>query len=325
MKICIYGAGAIGGYIAVQLVNAGYDVTLIARGQHLDAIRKNGLTLHIDGEIRSAHCEATDDPSSLGVQDYVLVTLKSHSLPGIVDSMQPLLGPDTTVVSAVNGLPWWYCHGLESPLGERHIEAVDPGGNIWRTIGPERALGCVVYPSAEIVSPGVVRHVSDNKLSLGEPDGTRSQRVKSLAAALMDAGFKAPVRTHLRDEIWIKLWGNLSFNPLSALTGANLDALAKDPGTRMIARQMMLEAQAIGERIGVRFSIDVDQRIAGAAAVGAHRTSMLQDLDLGRPLETGALVESVQELGHLVQLPTPTIDIIHAMLLQRIAVRDAGG
>ena len=230
MKICIYGAGAIGGYIVVQLANAGFDVTLIARGQHLDAIRKNGLTLHIDGEIRSAQCEATDDPSSLGVQDYVLVTLKSHSLPGIVNSMQPLLGPDTAVVSAVNGIPWWYCHGLESPLGERHIEAVDPGGHIWRTIGPERALGCVVYPSAEIVSPGILRHISDNKLSLGEPDGARSQRVKSLAAALMEAGFKAPVRTHLRDEIWIKLWGNLSFNPLSALTGANLDALAKDPG-----------------------------------------------------------------------------------------------
>ena len=323
MKICIFGAGAIGGYLGVQLAAAGFDVSLVARGAHLAAIKANGLTLEIDGTVRTVRFTATDDPASLGVQDYLIITLKAHSVPGIVKSIQPLLGPSTSVVSAVNGIPWWYCHGLDSPLGERHIEAVDPGGEIWRSIGPERALGCVVYPSAEIVAPGVVRHISDNKFSLGEPNGAKSERIKTLAGAFIEGGLKAPVRPRLRDEIWIKLWGNLSFNPLSALTGATLDTLATDPGTRMVARQMMVEAQAVGEKLAVRFSVDVDKRIAGAAAVGAHRTSMLQDLDLGRPLEVGALVESVQELGRLVELPTPTIDIIHALLTQRIAVRDA--
>ncbi len=319
MKICIYGAGAIGGYIAVQLTTTGHDVSLVARGPHLAAIEERGLTLKIDGQEKQANFEATDDPSMLGIQDYVLITLKAHSLPGIVPDLQPLLGPETTVVSAVNGIPWWYCYGLE--LGE-HIEAVDPGGVIWNGVGPERALGCVVYPSAEIESPGVIRHISDNKFSIGEPSGEKSERATEFASILIDAGFKAPVRPRLRDEIWIKLWGNLAFNPLSVLTGEDLQTLATEKETRDFARQMMLEAQAIGENVGARFAVDVDRRIAGAAAVGAHRTSMLQDFELGRPLEIGALVEVVQELGHMVQLPTPTIDKVHAQLKQRIADRD---
>ena len=321
MKICIYGAGAIGGYIAVQLAGADHEVSLVARGPHLAAIKDKGLTLKIDGQEKIERFNATDDPATLGTQDYVLVTLKAHSLPTVVPDLQPLLGPETSVVSAVNGIPWWYCHGLD--LGERHIEAVDPGGVIWNGIGPERALGCVVYPSAEIESPGVIRHISDNKLSLGEPSGEKSERASAFAAILMEGGFKAPVRTRLRDEIWIKLWGNLSFNPLSVLTGANLYTLATEPGTRAVARQMMLEAQAIGEALGVRFVVDVDKRIDGAAAVGAHRTSMLQDFELGRPLETGALVEAVQELGRITQFPTSTIDMIYSLLTQRIAIRDS--
>ena len=322
MKICIFGAGAIGGYLGVELARSGCEVSLIARGPHLAAIRENGLTLEIGDETHRVDLDATDDPAALGPQDYVIVTLKAHSIPGVVSTMLPLLGPQTAVVSAVNGIPWWYCHKLDSPLSERHVESVDPGGEIWRTVGPERALGCVVYPAAVVARPGVIRHLSDSKFSLGEPSGDKSDRVKTLAAALIQAGLKAPVRPRLRDEIWIKLWGNLSFNPLSVLTGANLGTLATDSGTRQVARRMMLEAQAVGESLGVRFAVDVDKRIDGAAAVGAHRTSMLQDFDLGRPLETGALVESVQELGRSTKTPTPTIDMIHALLVQKVAVRD---
>lgn len=322
MRVCIYGAGAIGGFLAARLASSA-EITLVARGPHLKAMQSQGLTLEAGGETSTIPVHATDKAASLGVHDYVIVTLKAHSLPGIVEDLQPLLGPETTVISAVNGIPWWYTHGLDSKHAERSLESIDPGGTIWNSIGPERAVGCVVYPSAEIVSPGVIRHVSDTKFSLGEPDGQKSDRVRTLAKLLIDCGLKAPVRPRLRDEIWIKLWGNLAFNPLSVLTGADLHTLATTPGTQRIAKDMMLEAQSIGEALGIRFSVDVDRRIAGAAAVGAHRTSMLQDFDLGRPLEIGALISSVQELGSLVSVPTPTINMVHDLLVQRVAIRDA--
>ena len=316
MRICIYGAGAIGGYLGVQLSLAGHDVTLIARGPHLEAMRANGLKLLIGDEERVAHPRCTGDPSEAGPQDYVIVTLKAHSVPRVVDAMQPLLGPDTAVVSAVNGVPWWYFYKLEGPWEDRRIESVDPGGVQWDGIGPDRAIGCVVYPACDVPEPGVIRHISGDRFTLGEPSGEKTERVVQLGKAMVDAGFKAPVR-NIRDEIWVKLWGNLCFNPISALTEATLDVVATEPGTRTVARAMMLEAHAIGEKLGVRFKVDVDKRIDGAAAVGAHRTSMLQDLTLGRPMEIDALVTAVQEMGRLVEIPTPTIDVVLSLVQQR--------
>ncbi len=319
MKICIYGAGAIGGYLGAQLALAGEEVTLIARGPHLAAMQKNGLRLLIDGEERVARPCCTDDPSEAGPQDFVIVTLKAHSAPAVVAPMQPLLGPETAVVSAVNGVPWWYFYQLEGPWRDHRLESVDPGGVQWDGIGPERAIGCVVYPATEVVEPGVIQHLNGNRFTLGEPSGEKTARVRALAGALIAAGFRAPVR-RIRDELWVKLWGNLSFNPLSALTLETLDNVATDAGTRGVAKAMMLEAQAIGEKLGARFPVDVEKRIDGAAAVGAHRTSMLQDLERGRPMEIDALVTAVQEMGRLVELPTPTIDVILALVRQRARV-----
>jgi 2-dehydropantoate 2-reductase len=236
--------------------------------------------------------------------------------------MAPLIGNHTTIVSGVNGIPWWYFYGIEGPLANTRLESVDPGGAQWEGFGPERVLGCVVYPAAEVVEPGVVRHIEGNRFSLGEPSGEKSERALRLSDALQAVGLKAPVRPRIRDEIWVKLWGNLSFNPISALTHATLDVLCTDAGTRGVAREMMLEAQAIAESLGVKFPIDVDRRIDGGAAVGAHRTSMLQDLDAGRPMEIDALVTSVQELGRLTGIATPTIDTVLALV--RLRARVAG-
>ena len=324
MKITVFGAGAIGGYLAVPLAEAGHEISLVARGPHLAAIQADGLTLETAESTRTIRLPANDDPSVFGPQDVVFVTLKAHSIPAVVPAIRELLGPETMVVSAVNGIPWWYFHGLPGDFAERHVEAVDPEGVIWNGIGAERAIGCVVYPSTEITAPGHIRHLADNKLTLGEPSGERSERVKALSKALIEAGFKAPVRPRIRDEIWVKLWGNLSFNPLSALTLATLDTLATSSRTRPVARAMMHEAQCVGERLGVRFAVDIERRIDGAAEVGAHRTSMLQDLEADRPLETGALVGAVQELGQTVGVATPTIDLVMALLAERIASRDAG-
>jgi 2-dehydropantoate 2-reductase len=320
MKICIFGAGAIGGYMGAKLAQAGADVSLVARGPHLKAMRENGLTLIEEGERTTVKVTASDDPAELGHQDYVVVTLKAHSVPGVVDKMLPLLGPDSTVVSGVNGVPWWYFHKLEGPYEGTRLSAVDPGNKQWDGFGPDRVLGCVVYPAAEVIEPGVVNHIEGNRFSLGEPSGEKSDRAVALSQALGAAGLKAPVRPRIRDEIWVKLWGNLSFNPISALTHATLDVLCTDPGTRAVARGMMVEAQEIAEKLGVKFPIDVDRRIDGGAAVGAHRTSMLQDLDMGRPMEIDALVTVVQELGKLTGTATPTVDIVQALVRLRAQV-----
>jgi 2-dehydropantoate 2-reductase len=319
MRICIYGAGAIGGHLGAKLARGGAAVSLVARGAHLEAMRTDGLTLIEDGERTTTPVTATAEPAELGPQDYVVVTLKAHQVPGVVEAMRPLLGPDTCVVTAVNGVPWWYFYRLEGPYEDHRLETVDPGGVQWDGIGPERVLGCVVYPAAEVTAPGVVTHLEGDRYSLGEPSGERSARAQALSKTLQAAGLKAPVRPKIRDELWVKLWGNLAFNPLSALTGATLDVLATDPGTRAVARRMMLEAQTIAETLGVRFAIDVDQRIDGAASVGAHKTSMLQDLERGRPLELDALVTAVQELGKITETPTPTIDTVLALIKLRAA------
>lgn len=322
MKVCIFGAGAIGGYVGVKLAKAGADVSLVARGPHLSAMQEKGLTLIEEEETTTVSVTASDDPTTLGVQDYVIVTLKAHSVPPVVSKMAPLIGPNTTIVSGVNGVPWWYFHQLEGEHEGTRLESVDPGNVQWDGFGPDRVLGCVVYPAAEVIEPGVIKHIEGNRFSLGEPDGSKSERALALSKILSDAGLKAPVRPKLRDEIWVKLWGNLSFNPISALTHATLDVLCTDEGTRAVARNMMLEAQEIAERLGVKFPIDVDRRIAGGAAVGAHRTSMLQDLDQGRPMEIDALVASVQELGRVTNLPTPTIDTVLGLV--RLRARTAG-
>ena len=323
MKICIFGAGAIGGYLAVKLVQAGADVSLVARGPHLAAMKANGLTLiEEDGAPVTVPVTASDNPAELGPQDYVIVTLKAHSVPPVVDRMQPLIGAQTTIVSGVNGVPWWYFHKQGGPFEGTRLASVDPGNAQWNGFGPDRVLGCVVYPAAEVIEPGVIKHIEGNRFSLGEPDGSKSDRAVALSQALAAAGLKAPVRPRIRDEIWVKLWGNLSFNPISALTHATLDVLCTDPGTRAVARGMMLEAQEIAERLGVKFPIDVERRIDGGAAVGAHRTSMWQDLDAGRPMEIDALVTAVQELGLLTATPTPTIDTVLALV--RLRAKSAG-
>lgn len=322
MKIAIYGAGAIGGYMGAKLAATDAEITLIARGPHLKAMQDNGLKLIEDGAETVVHPRATDDPADAGPQDYVIVTLKAHSGPGVVGPMQPLLGPETAVVTAVNGLPWWYFHEHGGDLAGTQMESVDPGGVQWDGIGPARAIGCVVYPAAEVPEPGVIAHIAGNRFTLGEPDGSESERVEKLAAAMIAGGLKAPVRPKIRDDIWVKLWGNLCFNPISALTHETLEVIATDPGTRAVAKAMMLEAQEIGEKLGVRFPIDVEKRIDGAAGVGAHKTSMLQDLERGRPMEIDALVTAVQELGRLTGIATPAIDTVLALVIQR--ARQAG-
>ncbi len=320
MKICIYGAGAIGGFLAVELENAGVDVSCIARGPHLSAMQKHGLRLRIDGIEKTAKIKCSDDPGDFGPQDYVIITLKAHSAAAVADRVAPLLNPDTGVVTAQNGVPWWYFYKLEGPWQDRRLKSVDPGDKQWKHIGPQRAIGCVVYPSAEVIEPGVVKHIEGNRFSLGEPSGEKTERVQRLSKVLIDSGLKAPVR-RIRDEIWLKLWGNLAFNPISALTQATLDVIAgESPGTRDVARAMMLEAQAIGERLGARFAVDVEKRIDGAAKVGAHKTSMLQDLERGRPLEIDALLTVVREMGNIVGVQTPTINMVLALLQQRARV-----
>lgn len=322
MKICVFGAGAIGGYMGVKLAEAGADVSLVARGPHLAAMKTNGLRLIEESGETTVQVTASDDPADLGPQDYIIVTLKAHSVPPVVSKMAPLIGPETTIVSGVNGVPWWYFHKIGGDLEGTRLSTVDPGNAQWDGFGPDRVLGCVVYPAAEVPEPGVIKHIEGNRFSLGEPDGSKSDRALALSKALGAAGLKAPVRPRLRDEIWVKLWGNLSFNPISVLTHATLDVLCTDPGTRAVARGMMLEAQAIAEKLGVKFPIDVERRIDGGAAVGAHRTSMLQDLDQGRPMEIDALVTSVQELGRITETPTPTIDTVLA--LTQLRARSAG-
>ncbi len=320
MKICIYGAGAIGGYMGVQLARAGAEVSLIARGPHLEAMKKNGLKLLIDGEERVEHLNCTSDPKELGPQDYVIIALKAHSVPNVVDAMQPLLGNDTSVVTAVNGVPYWYFYKFGGQYEGRTLETIDPGGKQWQGLRPERAIGCIVYPATEVVEPGVIQHVYGDKFPIGEPSGEKTARIEKLAEVMNAGGLRAPVMENIRDELWLKLWGNLCFNPISALTHATLDIIASDPGTRAVAKAMMLEAQDIATKQGVHFRVDVERRINGAGAVGAHKTSMLQDLERGRPMEIEPLVTVVQEMGRMMDVSTPTLDVVLALIQQRAKI-----
>ena len=317
MRIAVMGAGSVGGYLGGMLSRGGNDVTLIARGPHLEAMQNNGLTLIKEGESRTVEVSCTEDPTEAGPQDYVIITLKAHSVAGSVKQMLPLLGPETPVVTAQNGIPWWYFHKLQGSWEGHQLESADPAGKIWEILGPERAIGCVVYPSCEMVKPGVIRHIQGKRFMLGEPDGGRSDRLMALSKALTAAGLKAPVRTKIRDDIWLKLWGNVSLNPVSVLTLATLGQITADKGVRGVVRNMMTEAQSVAAQLGVQFPVDVEKRIGWAADVGAHKTSMLQDLEMSRPMEIDALVSTVAEMGRLVDVPTPTIDVVLSLVRLR--------
>jgi 2-dehydropantoate 2-reductase len=320
MKICIVGAGAIGGYLAVQLARAGEEVAVIARGAHLEAIRARGLRLQLaDGEHVATNIRATDDMGELGAQDVVVAAVKAPALPALAPAMRALYGPDTLLVPAQNGIPWWYFFKHGGPYERRRVEAVDPDGVLEANVEVERIVGCVVYPAAEIAAPGVIRHIEGNRFILGELDGARSDRVTALAKAFVRAGLKAPVSTKIRSDIWVKLWGNAVFNPISALTRGTLADITGYPLTRTLARQMMAEVQAVAERLGIEFAIGIEQRIAGAEQVGAHKTSMLQDIEARKSTEVDALLGAVAELGRLVEVPTPALDALYACvkLLER--------
>ena len=314
MKIAVVGAGAIGGYLGARLALAGEDVTFIARNRNLEAINARGFKLiEEDGRERTAtDVRAVQRMADAGAQDAVLLTVKAHQVADLLPELRALFGPQTAVVTMINGIPWWYFHKLAGAHEGRGLTSVDPDGRIAAAIEPERVIGSVVYPAAELLQPGVVKVIEGNRFTIGEPDGSRSERIEALSQALMKAGFKAPVSKDIRSEIWIKLWGNLSFNPISALTHATLEDICRFPPTRALAAAMMTEARSVAEALGVKFKITLEQRIAGAEAVGAHKTSMLQDVEHGRALELEALVGSVVELGRIAAVPTPTIEAVYA-------------
>ncbi len=315
-KICIFGAGAIGGYMAHALIKAGADVSLIARGPHLEGLRDNGLTLIKEGVAETLPVRATDTPEELGRQDYVISALKAHSVAPVIDRFKPLLADHTALVPAVNGIPWWYFYkaGSDSAMENRWLETSDPGGVQWAAFGPERAIGCVVYPACEISAPGQITLKSGDRFTLGEPDGQRSERVMKLSELMRAGGLRAPVKPGLRDEIWIKLWGNCSFNPVSALTGASLDLIGNDPASRAVIRDAMIECRKVGLAVGARFNVDIERRIQGGADIIGHKPSTRHDVELGRPMELDALTSTVLELARCLEIETPTLNAISALV-----------
>jgi 2-dehydropantoate 2-reductase len=302
--------------LAACLHDAGADVSLIARGPHLKAIKENGLKLEINGEMRSFNLNASDDPEDFGQQDYVIIALKAHGIIHITESIQPLLGPETAVVSAVNGLPWWYFHkaNTNTVLDDKPLISVDPEASIWTKIGPKRAIGCVVYPACEISKPGIITHIEGNRISLGEPSGESTKRIKTLSDLMIRGGLKAPQKKRIRDEIWIKLWGNCSFNPVSALTGASLDKIAEDLETRKLVAEIMSECKQVGEALSIRFAVSIEDRINGAGRIIGHKPSTRQDIEMGRPLEIDPLVTALIEIAKQLQIDTPRLVSISALL-----------
>lgn len=317
MKITIFGAGAIGGYLAARLHDAGIEVSVVARGAHLAAIRANGLAWESGGQRKVARLPASDKAEELGPQDYVFVTLKANALPAAAPEIAKLMGPQTTLVTSANGIPYWYFYGMNGPWRNYVVECVDPGGRLWQFLPPSQAIGCIVFQAAEVIAPGIVRHTYSNRFSLGEPDGSKSVRVEALSQTLSKAGLNAPVCANIRDEIWLKLWGNLAFNPMSALTGLTVDRLAFQPDLRAAARSMMEEAARVAEALGARFSMNIEERMDLTGSVGAHKTSMLQDLERGRPMEIDALLGAVVEFGRLTGKSVPLCAAVLAMLRGR--------
>ena len=327
MKIAIIGAGAIGGYVGVKLALSGEDVTFVVRGANLDAIRKNGMKLVMsDGsEHVASRVKATNDYAAAGAQDMVILAMKAHQVEAVANDVPKLYGPDTVVVTMQNGIPYWYFHQHGGELAGSTVRSVDPTGVIGRQIPAERVIGCVVYPASELIAPGVVKHIEGDRFPVGELDGSSSVRVAKVSQCFTQAGFKAPVLDDIRAEIWLKLWGNLTFNPISALTRSTLLDICQYPRTRELAAAMMTEAQTIAHKLGITFRMGLEKRIAGAEKVGRHKTSMLQDVEAGRAPEIEALVGAVVELGRLTHTRTPHIDAVYALTKLLAETIAAGG
>ena len=322
MKFAIVGAGAIGAFLGARLAQAGEDVYLIARGPHLRGMQAHGVCVRSPEGNFKAHPTATADYGSIGPVDFVFLTVKAHSLTEIAPQLSPLLGPETAVVSAQNGIPWWYFQNHGGPWEGTRLESVDPGGIISEAIDPHRIIGCIVYPSAVIIQPGVIEHIEGNRFAIGELDGASSDRCKRLASILIKAGFRCPIRRHIRHDLWVKLLGNVVFNPMSALTGVTLVEMATHPEASAVSRAAMAEADAVAHGLGVELSVTIDQRMAGAEQVGRHKTSMLQDIEMGRPLELESIVGAVLELGDKQGIPMPHTRTLYActkLLAQRLS------
>ncbi len=316
MKICVVGAGAIGGLIGVKLHNSGQDVTLIARGPHLQAIRQHGLKLQMnDGTNDVAQgVAATDKMAEVGEQDVVILGLKAHQIAPVVDEIRTLFSPDTTVLTTQNGIPWWYFQRHGGEFEGRVVRAVDPDGILASKIEPERILGCIAYPAAEITQPGSIRHIEGMRFPVGELDGSESERAKVISQSLIDAGFKSPILDNIRAEMWLKAWGNLTFNPISALTHSTLVDICQFAPSRALAASMMKEAQDIAGKLGITFRLPLEKRIDGAEKVGKHKTSMLQDVEAGKALEIEALLGAVVEFGKLTETPIPSLEAVYALI-----------
>jgi 2-dehydropantoate 2-reductase len=316
MKIAIIGAGAIGGYVGTRLALAGEDVTFIVRGANLDAIRRHGMKLVMgDGSVQVAtNVKATNDYAQAGPQDLVILAMKAHQVEDVAEQVPRLLGPNTAVVTMQNGIPYWYFHQHGGALAGSRVHSVDPTGKVGALIPAERVIGCVVYPASELIAPGVVKHIEGDRFPLGEPDGSTSERVQRVSACFERAGFKAPVLADIRAEIWLKLWGNLTFNPISGLSHSTLVDICQYPLSRDLAAAMMREAQAVAHKLGITFRVTLEKRIAGAEKVGKHKTSMLQDIEAGRAPEIDALVGAVVELARLTETPTPHIDTVYSLV-----------
>jgi 2-dehydropantoate 2-reductase len=315
MKIAIIGVGAIGGYVGIRLALAGEDVTFIARGANLAALRSQGIRMvGADGKEEVVpRVKATDNYADAGPQDIVVLAMKAHQVEAVTGEVPKLFGPKTVVVPMQNGIPYWYFHGYRGELAGTRVQSVDPTGAIYEKIPCERVIGCVVYPAAELVAPGVIKHVEGNRFPVGEPDGTTSERVSHVAQCFVRGGMQAPILSDIRSEIWLKLWGNLTFNPISALSRATLAGICQYPPSRAIAAAMMKEAQSVASQLGVKFRVSLEKRIAGAEKVGHHKTSMLQDVEAARTLEVDALLGSVVELARRTNTPTPHIDTVYAL------------
>jgi 2-dehydropantoate 2-reductase len=314
MRICVVGAGAIGGLLAARLARAGHTLTVIARGPHLAAIRDQGLRIVDDSGDSVVNCAATEHLANAGIQDLVILAVKAHQVAAVAPQLGATYHDSTMVLTAQNGIPWWYFMKQPGPHQGLRLESVDPGGKVADHIDVDRVIGSVVYPAAEVVAPGVIHHLEGNRFSIGEIDNSDSPRIREVSEILREAGFKAPVLSDIRSEIWTKLWGNLSLNPISALTHATLVDICQFPASRQLLTEMMTEAQHVAEALGIRFKVSLEKRIAGAEAVGKHKTSMLQDLESGRPMEIDALVGSIVELGRVTQVATPHIDSIFAAI-----------
>jgi 2-dehydropantoate 2-reductase len=312
VKFLVVGAGAVGAYIGAMMSRQGYDVTLHARGPHLRAMQEKGVRVISADDDFVARPRLVADLKDAGPMDVVFLCVKAHGLPPVAQQLAPVLGPETAVVSTQNGIPWWYFQSDGGPLAGTRLERVDPGGVVSQAIEARRVIGSLIYFATEIIEPGVVKHNEGNRMSLGEPDGSRSERIKKIAEALIASGLRAPVTTHLRSEIWVKILGNVAFNPISALTGATLAQILTNPETTNLVRNIMQETEALTEKLGVKMQVSIDQRMAGAAKVGEHKTSMLQDLEAGRPLELEAIVGAVLEVGERIGLPMPHTRSVYA-------------